>query len=737
MAIWINTNPTRIMTRQRNRLKLIIDRALANSFWRQIGILAILFVVLLVLSYSFVILSGSNWKEFCADKKLNSWLLPIYLLIDTNALNNLYIGSNSHGWMLFASCIIYLIGLFIFNGMIIGIITNAIENRVKKHNNGLLHYLRSGHYIIMGYDDMVPSIINDIFRNPGNAEANILLLTSVDANTIRERLRKSVAKDKMDQIFINYGQRTSKEYYKEIRLENSKEVFIVGKRDHSAHDAVNVECAENVFAYLRENKSPIGPRRITCVFEDLDTYAAFKTTEIFQGLTKDLNIEFLPYNFYTGWARQVFIARSYREKMNSETAIPYPSVYGEGLTSESDKFVHLVFVGTSNFSVAFAMEAAHLLHFPNFEKDNSLKTRITFIDQNADDELQLFSTRNRHFFEVQPYYYQDISEIYNPYAKYTRKKNLLSKAIGQHDFLDVEFEFIKGDVFSPNVQKLIRKWSVDKKQCLSLFFAMSDQRKNFIIGMNMPDEVYDNGINVFIRQNRADDFVTSLRRADAEDDNGNIKKINYHYAENEHLKEKEREGRYAHIYPFGMEDMAYFSDELALRQAKLINYLYWTSENNRFKDTLILNGFSTETLWREAERYWSECKVAEKWSNLYAAYSITCKLDTLRVMRNLKANDHSKDLQTLSYKEEEELAAVEHNRWNVEKLLMGYRKARPEEDKYLHPAFASDFKSNKKELYIHHDIRPFKDLDDIQQMDYEIVKYIPWILMMTFNKQIQ
>lgn len=715
------------MTIRRNKLKLFIDRALSNSLGRQIAILAVLLVASLALSYLFLAFSGGDWRGFCADNKLSPWLLPIYLLIDTNALNTLYIGGDVHGWMLFACSITYLIGLFIFNGMIIGIITNAIELRVKKHNDGLLHYLKSGHYIIMGYDEMVPSIINDIFRSPENTNADILLLTSVDANTIRERLRKSVAKDKMDQIFINYGQRTSKEYYKDICLEHSKEVFIVGKRDHPAHDAVNVECVENVFAYLRENKTSDGPSRITCVFEDLDTYAAFKTTEIFQSITKDLGIEFLPYNFYTGWARQVFINRSYREKMNAETVIAYPSVYGDGISHDSKNYVHLVFVGTSNFSVAFAMEAAHLLHFPNFERNNSLKTRITFIDQNADEELLLFSTRNRHFFEIQPYYYQDTTI---PPSIKTKKQDMLSTTVDT-GFLDVEFEFIKGDVFSTNVQKLIREWAVDKKQYLSLFFAMADQRKNFIIGMNMPDEVYDNGINIFIRQNRADDFVTSLRKADAEDDKGNVKKIKYHYTEGGQLKEKEREGRYAHIYPFGMEDMAYFRDEQALKQAKLINYLYWTSENNRFKDTLVLNSIPVDTLWRDAEGYWSECKVAEKWSNLYAAYSITCKLDSLRMMRNLKADDHSRDFQKLSYDEEEQLAAVEHNRWNVEKLLMGYRKARPEEDKYRHPVFAADFKSNKKELFIHHDIRPFKDLDNIRQMDYEIVKYIPWILEMT------
>lgn len=90
--------------------------------------------------------------------------------------------------------------------------------------------------------------------------------------------------------------------------------------------------------------------------------------------------------------------------------IKYPAVFGNGIGPDDPRLVHLVFVGTTNFAVAFAMEAAHVLHFPNFIKNKNLKTRITFIDLNADKEKDEFITRNRHFFEVQSYRYQDLSD---------------------------------------------------------------------------------------------------------------------------------------------------------------------------------------------------------------------------------------------------------------------------------------------------------------------------------------
>ena len=99
-------------------------------------------------------------------------------------------------------------------------------------------------------------------------------------------------------------------------------------------------------------------------------------------------------------------------------------------------------------------------------------------------------------------------------------------------------------------------------------------------------------------------------------------------------------------------------------------------------------------------------------------------------MRGLDIDDTTQDLWNLSETEVEEMAQVEHNRWNVEKLLMGYRKPHKDEDKYAYPEHASELKKNK-ERFIHHDIRPFSQLGSIKELDYEFSRYIPWIMRMT------
>ena len=366
-----------------------------------------------------------------------------------------------------------------------------------------------------------------------------------------------------------------------------------------------------------------------------------------------------------------------------------------------------------------------MLHFPNFSHDNALKTRITFIDINADKEKDEFITRNRHFFEVQSYKYQDLSD------KPSRDKPNTDATFfkgANADFLDVEFEFIKGNIFSKKVQDEICKWAKDKDgQYLSVFLAMENQRSNFVMAMNMPDEVYDYDIPVFIRQDRSDNFVTNLRTADD-------KKINYYWVENNELKEKKRKARYANIYPFGMNETAYSADNKSVKRAKLINYLYCTANYDSFKfqGMMVLDAIPEEKIWEDAEKMWQGLSVALKWSNLYNSYTIRTKLATLRAMRGLKLDDTSKDTMMLSEAEVEEMAKVEHNRWNVEKLLMGYRKPHLDEDKYETSDSEARGKLGKnKNLYIHADIRPFDKLGTIRGLDFEFSRYIPWIMKMT------
>ena len=708
---------------------LQFDRTLSQDTLRQVIILIAALGIAFVLSVILLSLFGGNLDRYFG-KHIGYWTLPFYLLIDGNAFNNLYNSDKVGSGAVIAACIIYIAGVVIFTGMLIAVISNIVERRVEDFKKGHIHYLKAGHYIVMGYDEMVSSFINHIFNRDSNAF--VLILSSMDATSIKESLNRLFTKDQMKRIIVNYGYLTSVEPYSDIHLESAEQVYIVGNHSNPAHDAINVECVDCIRKYLSRIKIKEYPQRIVCTFKDLDTYAAFKTTEIFSWFN-EMRIEFIPYNFYSGWAKQVFVKRTYHDMENPDQEHNYPAVYGNGITADDEKFVHIVFVGTTNFAVSFAMEAAHVLHFPNSDK---VKTKITFIDKNADKEKDEFVIRNRHFFEVQSFWYNDFTnEEEKKKEPQGKRDDYLVFEGDDANFLDVEFEFIKGDVFSKKVQEIIDKWAKEHKdkQYLSVFLALSNQRENFVMGMNMPDAVYDNDVPVFIRQDRSDNFVSNLREAD-EAIRTNKKKNTHYVVKNGKLEPSQPlGGRYASIYPFGMNETAYSADEKSLQRAKLINYLYCTMPSaNRFQGVPVLDAMSDEEIWAKANEHWQGLSVALKWSNLYNAYTIRVKLAQLRTMRGLDKDDESHDTWPLSDEEVEIMARVEHNRWNVEKLLMGYRKPLRCEDKYVEDNKPyKDVLKNNKERFIHHDIRPFEKLDGIQELDMEFSRYIPWIMKMT------
>ena len=94
----------------------------------------------------------------------------------------------------------------------------------------------------------------------------------------------------------------------------------------------------------------------------------------------------------------------------------------------------------------------------------------------------------------------------------------------------------------------------------------------------------------------------------------------------------------------------------------------------------------------------------KQWSNIYNASSIATKLRSIGIALPMKDR-----MRELTPHEIAILAEVEHNRWNVEELLMGYRTVTPEEEKEIEKNI------ELKNVYMekrtgHYDIRPYVDI---------------------------
>ena len=314
--------------------------------------------------------------------------------------------------------------------------------------------------------------------------------------------------------------------------------------------------------------------------------------------------------------------------------------------------------------------------------------------------------RYSHFFEISEAIFEnyiDDSQPEMPKILYEQWK----------DMLDIQFHFIKGSAEKQSIRNLIEEWANDKRQILSIAVCRRESSENMAIGFYLPDSVYENEIPVFIRQKSSGALLTML--------NSN-----------------ENSYKYKQIYPFGMQDDCYELDYKEYDIARLFNYFYSGKGKN-------------EIDYNEIKESWLNLPIAHQWSNLYLTYSVPFKLNSLKPLDNDPAKiDYESFSQFLSYKKSEDgqitvppelqlVAQVEHNRWNVEKLLLGFRALRPDEDEVLleidrgvknGTRKKEDLKDKrnyyKNSLYAHYAIRPYSMLDeDTNKYDIEMTEKIP------------
>ena len=147
----------------------------------------------------------------------------------------------------------------------------------------------------------------------------------------------------------------------------------------------------------------------------------------------------------------------------------FPSLDRTPISREGDTIVHLVIIGFSAQAEALALNAALVAHYPNYCRDCRLRTRITIIDDNIFDGRDRLTQRYIHLFENS--YYRAINlndanpscELHRPMYENQRK-----------DFVDVEWEFVSGNVRNEAVRQKLKEWSSDNRQQLTIAICHSD-----------------------------------------------------------------------------------------------------------------------------------------------------------------------------------------------------------------------------------------------------------------------
>ena len=91
-------------------------------------------------------------------------------------------------------------------------------------------------------------------------------------------------------------------------------------------------------------------------------------------------------------------------------------------------------------------------------------------------------------------------------------------------------------------------------------------------------------------------------------------------------------------------------------------------------------------------------------SNIYNAMTVATKMRSI----GLGESDWEQ-FYDIAQQDIEVLAQVEHNRWNVEELILGYRPCTDEEQRYVEEN-VKDRKGELKRQMTHYDLRAYSDL---------------------------
>ena len=400
-------------------------------------------------------------------------------------------------------------------------------------------------------------------------------------------------------------------------------------------------------------------------------------------------MKFIPFNRYDSWARRVMmdnkaIALVDENNVNSHQQINYTPLDGfKGIKPDDSQRVHFIVVGMSKMGVAMGTQALFQAHYPNYVRDNNLKSRITFIDANAEQEMQFFRGRYATLFELARHRYIDAKECkgapLNSGYKWidpmldskTKWKHL---SAGGKNFLDVEIEFVKGELESEGVREYLRQVTADERSKVTIAICLPLTHQSVAAALYMPSEVYKNVQEIWVYQREASDIIT------------NINPLENH---NDDVYEC-----YKKLKPFGMLYGEYIDRRTYYLKALLVNGIYdITDVDNEMHFTKI--DLDDKDTYIDLRKSWKNLTVEKTWSNKYFVDTIYQKVRSTNLALSEEAaiiGYNNNEFFTGNWKEslkkalaelskpigqdkKEYLAECEHNRWNVQQLLLGFSPA--------------------------------------------------------------
>lgn len=595
------------------------------------------------------------------------------LMLDPGAM----VGAYEYGnvWL---QLLIVLVGATFFTSFLIGTIGNLLSRRVDSITNGQYSYDFEDHILILGSSNMLENLLKQI----GTSDKDIVIQTSEDVEQVRERVMLYTDPKTMKHVYVIFGKRTNHAALDTLRVAKASSIYVIGEDDEPQHDGLNLKCWHHI---CQKCAGSVGVKDCYLVLDRMTTQNVFSYRK------ENASTESLRLNIVSAvetMAQGVLVSAKVKD-------VEYPTLDRNGIGKDSDVNVHFVIVGMTQVSYAMAITAAHICHFPNF-MEKGKKTKITFIQKNIKEELDFWMGRfdslmDLSYAEVVSW---DAAGVKHVKELYPKAEYINPKYSDEKGFLDIEWEFIDAGIENPHVRNYIRDCVAKDgySEYLSFAFCGHEAEDNVAASLYLPQEVYaKHDIPVYVYQPLTRWVLATAQQAD----------------------------RYNNLYPFGMREECFDPQLERLLWAKRIKYLYAHIDDY----TGMGSAAELDEGWYEKEQQY-----IRQQSNVYSANSIPVKFRSIGIDPAVDASISHDDVLLL--------AEVEHNRWNIERLLMGTSPLSYEKRMSLlkdqlsaNENISKAAKAEKKDLknnhFKHADIAPYGELlDSSKQYDINIVAHL-------------
>lgn len=626
-----------------------------RNVWWQVAMIVALVVVLVL----FITLGGWLLTLLGCVKNNDIDSMPLIQSIGlafgtTNLPGGIEYDDNYNIFPLWWQVLAALLGAVLFGGVTITFVGNLLGNRQEAWRNGSVRYRFSDHVLFLGGGEMVATMLKDLHKDVDLKERHIVVLTDRDAAEVRLSLWGQLNdEERRMKITVLRGRCDDENELRSVHCASACRLYIVGDDPTDEdYDSVNMACwvlARGLREEQRELELQAMPieegekeedrkwklrRPCYLMLERASSEHIFRHNDKAMPDCFDTTVV----NRLEAVAQQVLV--------HNESAVEgCPPLDRGGIGADSDRTVHLVLYGMTAFSYAMAVTAAHLCHFPNFvsvAKDGDKtaygerldrRTRITFIAPHIEEEMNHLTSHLSHLFAL---------------SKVTVNGRV---TVPDEDFLDIEWEFVDGNIAEPRIRALLESYYADNqagRTYLTLALCEREARHNIAAALYLPDCFHH-----IVRNGEQVDFERT------------IPVLAYQPDSEEQLRMAHNEvPLYGNIFPVGSVRKSFDpSLRRRIREGKCINYLYDLKSKGTDFVSMPVDENVLDAIWPK--------EYSNQKSNIYCANHIGVKLRSMGGDgERLKSDDELASL----------MCVVEHNRWNIEKLLMGFGPV-PKEDR--------------------------------------------------------